>query len=223
MVANLTDIENKRNLSISRKLLFLIKKNGITEIELARALKLPYNTIHRVLHGITTDPRLSTIKLITDHLNVTLDQLTNDNFDLTDDDFPAANNIPLFSWSDLAGQNIFEKIRKRESKNWYPFVSSNMTEISHQAFAVESRPSMQPRFPIGTIFIVDPLPEPTDGDFIFIRVKESSDIAIKELMIDPPYWKLLSVTESHDTLDFSKELYEVVGVVMLTMLYTKRK
>lgn len=68
---------DKFNKELSRNLSLLMKENNISESELARALNLPYNTIHRLISGYTTDPRISTLKLIASYFSVSLDNLFN--------------------------------------------------------------------------------------------------------------------------------------------------
>ena len=47
----------------------------ISEAELARMTKLPQATINKILHQLTKDPRLSTMVLIAEALNVSITQL----------------------------------------------------------------------------------------------------------------------------------------------------
>lgn len=68
------------NKDLSNNLSLLMKENNVSESDLARALSLPYNTIHRLISGHTTDPRVSTLKSIAAYFNVSLDCLFNPNY-----------------------------------------------------------------------------------------------------------------------------------------------
>lgn len=80
----------------NENLSLLMNEYNITDSELARALKLPYNTIHRLVSGQTTDPRISTLKSIATYFNVSLDSLLKPNCLLSDKEkniHPNKNNI----------------------------------------------------------------------------------------------------------------------------------
>lgn len=66
--------------NLSNNLSSLMKENNISESDLARALNVPYNTIHRLITGHTTDPRVSTLKSIAAYFNVSLDCLFNPDY-----------------------------------------------------------------------------------------------------------------------------------------------
>lgn len=66
---------DKFNKDLSHNLSLLMKGSNVSESDLARALNLPYNTIHRLISGYTTDPRISTLKSIAIYFNVSLDDL----------------------------------------------------------------------------------------------------------------------------------------------------
>ncbi|MFA6301665.1 MAG: helix-turn-helix transcriptional regulator [Legionella sp.] len=75
---NNTSLDRFNN-DLSQNLSRLMKENNVSESELSRALGLPYNTIHRLISGDTTDPRISTLKSIAAYFNVSLDALFNPN------------------------------------------------------------------------------------------------------------------------------------------------
>jgi len=91
--------------------------------------------------------------------------------------------------------------------------------ISKNTFALESRPSMFPRFPKGTVFIIDPSTTPTDGDIILIKIKNSNTYTLRELIIDPPDWHLSPLVSDSHAMTFSKSEHEIAGVCLLTILY----
>lgn len=72
------------NENLSKNLSLLLKKYNVSEGTLARELSLPYNTIHRLVSGYTTDPRISTLKLIASYFNVSMDSLLQSDCILSD-------------------------------------------------------------------------------------------------------------------------------------------
>lgn len=60
---------------VSEKLNELRKQKGLTNQQIADICNLPLSTVTKVMSGETKDPTLTTLKAITDALDVTLDYL----------------------------------------------------------------------------------------------------------------------------------------------------
>lgn len=195
-----------------------MNKANISESDLARALNLPYNTIHRLLNGDTTDPRISTLKLIASYFKVSLDYLFASNNSYTQGE-SVIKKVPIVTWEQISETLL---INNRSWNDWLPITIVSTEEISKNAYAVESRPSMQPRFPVGTFFIIEPDCNPVDGDLVLIKIKQNKAISLRELVIDPPTTQLLPIVENSEIISFSNELHEIVGVVVLSMHYFRR-
>src|SRR5687768_7820890 len=86
---------------LAENLLKLLTFHQINESELAKNLKLPYNTIHRLLTGTTSDPRVSTLQQIADYFHVTLDYLLNKNASEHYIEQQMNLNIPILNWDSL--------------------------------------------------------------------------------------------------------------------------
>ena len=181
-------------------------------------------TIRRLVSGETTDPRISTLKLIADYFNVTIDSLIGDNI-------PNANAliskntpkfIPILDWTAASQMRSIKDLDFASWKKWQPVTLPSHLIISNYAFALESRPSMRPRFPIGTIFIIEPAITSSDGDMVLIRVKNSSELTLRELIIDPPEWQLHPLVPGSNILYYESHKYDLAGVVLLTLLYNQR-
>ncbi|PUA18035.1 helix-turn-helix domain-containing protein [Glaciimonas sp. PCH181] len=61
--------------TVSKNIQKTMELAGISQAELARLTTLPHPTINKILHGLTKDPRLSTVLLIAEALKVRLNQL----------------------------------------------------------------------------------------------------------------------------------------------------
>jgi SOS-response transcriptional repressor LexA len=81
---------------------------------------------------------------------------------------------------------------------------------------------MAPRYPQGSLFIVDPTVKPTDGDVVLVRFKEDQELTLRELKIDLPEKFLLSLTTATKAIEYHQDFHEIVGVNMLTVLYNQR-
>ena len=209
---------------IAENLSALLKQRNLNVNQLAQLIGIPMMTIRRLLSGETEDPRISTLKLIANYFNISIDSLING----------ASHNkilgskgiksylIPKFTWVSLSRLNKTEILDINEWEEWESISLSEPHILSNESFALESRPSMYARFPKGTIFIIDPQALPTDGDIVLIKIKQNNEFTLKELIVDPPSWRLSSLVTDSSTIDFSEEDHEIVGVSLLTMLYNPK-
>lgn len=218
-VKKITDDNGSR--LIAENLSILIKKNKLNVSQLANILGIPMMTIRRLISGETEDPRISTLKLISDYFGVSLDLLVSNTEKnrLISSKKIKSYLIPKLSWE------ILKKLNEPETfENWTEWQTFSLGSniIGSKAFALESRPSMYPRFPKGTIFILDPEITPADGDIVLVRLKKNNEFTLRELIIDPPVWKLDPLVPNSDSIVFSCDNHEIIAVSLLTMLYNSK-
>ncbi len=209
--------------SLARNLKTLVENCKVSELEIARALNTSVLTIRRILSGETEDPRISTLKAIADYFNVSIDSLLDDN-DQRSINAMIKNKpkvIPILKWKEIESIDSIKSIDLNNCHEWYPVVG-DQSYMSASTFAIESRPSMQPKFPLGTLFIINPDEPPIDGDIILIRMKQEKELSLRELIIDPPKWQLQPIVTGSETLFFDEKKHEILGVVVFTALH-KRK
>lgn len=208
---------------IARNIQAVMDKKEITTAALAQHLLLPYNTVNRIVTGTTTDPRISTLKLIADYLQVSLDELVygSPSINMTSSQEGQPTSAPLFTWDQLTETQWQEKFTPKTWSNWIPIPMMVPDKLSPYAFALEAKRTMQPRFPLGTVLIVDPAESPRDGDLVIIRMSDTGEISVKELVIDPPSWQLKPVVSESATINFEKNQHEVIGVIVLTMMHSR--
>lgn len=216
-------IDKSQILSLANNLQVLMKQRDISETDLARALNLPLMTIRRIVSGETVDPRISTLKLISDYFEVQIDRL------LSEEKMPnevkhnissPPKSVPVLTWDIVCDQDFLKKEIKCWD-NWQPVATGESQSLGKRSFALPSKASMQPRFPLGSIIIIDPDEEPKDGDLLLVRM-DNTELSIRELIIDPPNWLLNPVVVGSDSIKFNKGSHYVVGIVVLTLLYTKK-
>lgn len=209
---------------IAENISALLKKNNLNANQLAQILGIPMMTIRRIMSGETEDPRISTLKMIADHFNVSIDLLIGDDQKsvLAPSKKIKSYLVPKISWEDLSEFNNDEDIDLNDWSAWQSLSLNENDSVSKKTFALESRPSMYPRFPKGTIFIIDPNAKPTDGDIVLIRLKENNEFTLRELIIDLPNWRLSPLVIDSDSINFNSEYHEIVGVSLITMLYNAK-
>lgn len=208
---------------IAHNLSALLKKNNLSANQLAHSLGLPLMTIRRLLSGATEDPRISTLQCIAQYFNVSLDFFVGN---LTEGILASPKQVksylvPQFTWDNLS-QLYVDNFSLKHCKQWQSLSLTQNTILSKRAFALESRPSMYPRFPKGTIFIIDPSVEPEDSDNVLIRFKDSNEFTLRELIIDPPDWRLFPLINDSNPIILNKAEHEICGVCMLTLLYNPK-
>lgn len=208
---------------IAENLRALLKKHHLNANQLAQELSIPKMTIGRLLSGETTDPRISTLKLISDYFNVPLDYL------IEADEQTIVNAlkqnqphlVPKLDWDTVQKINNLSDL---DLTQWETYQSIFLKEqqISKNAFALKSRPSMYPRFPQDTLFIIDPDMTPRDGDIVLVKLKSHHELTLRELIIDPPEWQLHPLVSNAAILHYSKTDHQIIGVNILTMLYNRK-
>ena len=215
---------DKLNENLSNNLSLLMKENNVSESDLARALRLPYNTIHRLVIGHTTDPRISTLKSIAVYFNVSLDTLLNpiELVTYTSKTHSNPKAVPIMLWEQIVNNEFLSSVDHQNLVNWLPIPFVSLDHLSSKAYALESRPSMYPRFPTGTFFVIDPECKPLDGDLILVKIKKDGAVSLRELMIDPPTMKLLPIIQNSDALNFVAIEHEIIGVVVLSMHHLRK-
>lgn len=215
------DLNEEQAKGIANNLRALMKTHQLSESALARALDTSIMTIRRILSGETGDPRISTIKLIADYFKVSVDSLLGiiEQQPMTQQ---AHHFIPILNWEVLSSADSIQEIDLTEWKDWYPIVSMDKGPVQKHAFALESRPSMQPRFPLGTLFIINPDEPPRDGDLILIKMKAQQELSLRELVIDPPKWQLQPIVSGSELIFYQENQHMMVGVVVLSVLHTRR-
>lgn len=201
---------------LAQNLLLLIQKKNITPNQLAQALNIPLMTIRRLLSQETEDPRISTLKAIADFFAVPIDFLVYDHTHLKTmlDQHVKSYRVPKLSWQDLT------RIHTLSADEIHTFESVFISQrISAKAFALTSKPSMHPRFTKGTIFIIDPETTAHDGDIVLVHFKKNDDYSLKALLVDPPFMQLNSLSIDSTHLAFDDNAHEIIGVVLMTLLY----
>lgn len=217
------DINKSQITALAKNLRLILDIRNLSEGDIAQALNIPVMTIRRLVSGETTDPRISTLKTIADYLNVSLDSLIDDNalnsITLMNKNTPQF--VPVLDWETAANINSILDINLKTWSKWHP-VATIHQQLSDNAFALESRPSMQPRFPNGSLFIIDPNETPSDRDIVLVRMNNNRSLSLRELIIDSPKWQLQPIVSGSEFLFYHEKEHSLVGVVLLTIFNSRR-
>ncbi len=208
----------EKNLSFKdllvKNLRWLMHKRKITEAELTRKTKIPSTTLHKILSGETADPRISTLQTLSTHFGVLLDHLYSKNMEVEEEAsliFPQKNFfIPIISWEDSVEiQDSTDFLSKFKNNEW---ITADILK-TERAFALTTKPSMEPRLPRGTVLIIDICTAPIDGDLVIVHYANSKEATLRELFIDGPNKLLLPVNAITKGDNFDEKIHRIIGIV----------
>lgn len=219
-----THLDMTHECALAKNLRHLLKLHHLNSNQLANALNLPMMTIRRIASGETADPRISTVKLIADYFKISIDTLISNASEIhTHRLHPSVPIfVPILDWETAGKMHSLQELDLSKWKEWQPVSFNDNVPLGNHAFALESRPFMYPRFPQGTLFIIDPDAPPTDGDLVLMKINHNHELTLKELSIDPPDWNLHSITNSSNVLRYVETEHQFRGVVLLSMLYNRK-
>ena len=196
-------------------------EKGLSEAALARQTSIPQPTLHKILSGKTSDPRISTLQLLADFFKITVDELMSQKglakfFD--DQPLPITQSIPIISWVDCIGSQT--RINKLTPSNWNNWLVIEKTTVS--TYGLISKPSMEARFPKGTVLVIDTDTQLEDGDLVVVHYKNTREATLRELSIDGPT-KLLIPVNPNLSADKHEENTQILGVVTQSRFSFEKK
>lgn len=206
---------------LANNLKILLETHQINESELARQLDLPYNTVHRIVTGTTSDPRVSTLQQIADYFGVSLDMLINKDHSLYGTPRKETISIPVLQWDMEFTPHFLKTFDRSLLKKWITISPMDHIKNTDLLFALESTKSMHPRYPKGTTFIFHTEEAPIDGDLVIVRFRKAHSISLRELVVDSPKWQLNAVIPGSAPVEYQLTEHELVGVVVLTLIQTR--
>ncbi|KVE33590.1 helix-turn-helix domain-containing protein [Burkholderia sp. TSV86] len=175
----------------------LMHQQGLTDADLARRTGISPATLSRVLSMTTEDPRIGTILAIADALGSTVGYLLH-----SERVYP----IPLLEWDEVLDFSRNHAARKTRSVNVD-------TPRRSGTFAVRTKPSMAPRFRVGSIVIVEPETTFRDAQVVVAALKGREPTLYRVIKDGDTVW-LKDITASHtETVNAFGNGVAVLGVV----------
>lgn len=187
----------------------LMQRHNLSEAKLARVTNIPQPTLHKILAGKTSDPRISTIKILADYFETSIDDLytgivKSDTATVQHD----KTSVPVISWQDCVRENSF--LDRLSHSNWEAWLSSDFTK--KHLFALITKPSMEPLFSKGTILIIDSQKNPKDGDLVVVYYSNSKEGTLRKLTIDGPNVLLVPLNTNLPSDNLNDNI-KILGVV----------
>ncbi|MES2998653.1 MAG: S24 family peptidase [Pseudomonadota bacterium] len=202
----------------------LMAELGINESELARRTGIGQPVVHRICSGETDNPKVATLSPIANFFAVSIDQLIGTE-PLSPDRIPGTFNpdaqgwrqIPLLGWEQiLSWPNLTQKTGP------LPTISTDI-ELSQHAYALAVRDTtMEPRFPEGTVLLIDPDLKPNSLDFAIIHIEGQNLPNFKQILIDGEHTILKPLNSDFKTLLLNKP-HKFLGVMVQSRMDFKKK
>lgn len=189
----------------------LMDERKLTEAELARRTNIPQPTLHKILSGKTGDPRASTLKSLADFFGVTIDMLLTGNATTATPvtaSTTKTQSIPIISWTDCL--QLAKLMGSLNSTNWDHWITTEYSSAT--AYALSSKPSMEPRLPKGSTLIIDPNINPEDGDLVIVHFPNTNEATLRELSIDGPIKQLIPICRNSPPEPWDSNI-NVLGVL----------
>ena len=197
---------------------------GINESELARRTGIGQPVVHRICSGETDNPKVATLSPIANFFAISIDQLIG-NVPLPADRIPGTFNpdtqgwrqIPLLSWN-----QVLNWPNLKEQTAPLPNISTDL-DLSQHAYALVVRDTtMEPRFPVGTILLIDPALRPNSLDFSIVHIEGQQLPNFKQVLIDGEHIILKPLNPDFKTLLLDKP-HQFLGVMVQSRMDFKKK
>lgn len=214
-----------KNRSLSTLLKGLMAELGINESELARRTGIGQPVVHRICSGETDNPKVATLSPIANFFAISISQLIGDE-PLPADRIPGTFNPEAQSWRQvplLAWEQVLSWPKLPPKLGPLPTISTDI-ELGQHAYAVTVRDiTMEPRFPEGTILIIDPDLKPNSLDFAVVHIEGLELPNFKQVLIDGEHTILKPLNTDFKTLLLDKP-HKFLGVMIQSRMdFKKRK
>lgn len=202
---------------ISKNIKSAMATIGLTEIELVRITKLPQTTVNQILRGQTKDPRINTLLIIADALNLSIGQITG-SIPITENILVEKQKIfPLIEWADILSY-LNDDSYTGTYKKWISTdISSKKSKLRH--FALKTIPSMEPRFRNGSVIIVEPLPTVYDSQIAIVSL-ENKEPTLRKIIKDGSDTYFSQIHLGQESKPKLKEDADVIlGIIIESRMY----
>lgn len=184
----------------------LMQKNGIATVaDLAKLIRIPQPTFHRLMSGENQDPKYTLLKRVADHFKITVSDLvekdlrvaaTNNGNVIGQAEDVAFTKIPVMGSAQLGSQGHWVSLDNGDG-----FV--NWPSADPEAFALRcTGDSMKPRIKDGEYVVIEPNHGYLPGDEVLLVTKDEQ-VMIKTFLYERDGAVLvMSVNEEHPPLRF---------------------
>lgn len=202
----------------------LMAEIRINESELARRTGIGQPVIHRIASGETDNPKVGTLSPIANFFAVSISQLIGDE-PLPPNRIPGTFNpgitgwtqVPLLTWEQVPQWPHLSGQTKPTQT-----VSTDI-DVSDDTYALIIKDTtMEPRFPEGTVIILDPTIQPVDRDFAVVQIEGQHSLHFKQVLIDGDTIYLKPLNSDFKTIVLDKK-HNFLGVMVQSRMDFKKR
>jgi SOS-response transcriptional repressor LexA len=115
--------------------------------------------------------------------------------------------IPLLTWKSIIQPND-NKENSFQAESWISLTGS----FGKETFALRTTVSLEPRFPAGTLLIIDPELSPSDSNLIIVHFHKAPEATIRQYIFGGQKPLLASINDDTEIVTLAN-LTRVLGVV----------
>jgi transcriptional regulator with XRE-family HTH domain len=189
-MAGTTQLLNKSNTTLNKRLTEVMKKRGITIIQLSKNAKVAVGTIQKIMNDPNCNPTIGSLEAICNVLDITISELIGEEQKLHN---LLGKSVYILTWEDISSdfKNLKNIIAAKSSSA--EFIKT-FTPLGEDAFVLKMKDdSMLPIFHEGSILIFDPDKRPYSNSFVLVKLNNYDPIVFKQLIIDEPNQYIKSV------------------------------
>ena len=216
-----------KNSNMSSILRGLMAELGINESELARRTGIGQPVVHRICSGETDNPKVATLSPIANFFAISISQLIGDE-PLPADRIPGTFNPEAQGWSQipLLGWDQVLSWPNMPSNSAPLRAISADVDIGENGYALSVRDTtMEPRFPEGTVLIINYDLKPNNLDYAIVHVEGEDLPKFKQVLIDGEQMILKPLNPDFQNLVLDKNKpHKFLGVMIQSRMdFKKRK
>jgi SOS-response transcriptional repressor LexA len=204
---------------LSKVLNQLMQECDIDGLQLAKNVGVTPTTIYRLLNDPSCNPTLASLDAIAKYFSITISQLIGDD-SLPNDrirgthqpDINKWNTIPHLTWEEAAHWPE----RKLELESTVDRWTATDATVSNEAFALTMEgDSMYPRFPEGTLLIIDPKESIYHRAFVVLLSGKQSKPLFKQILINGSEYFIKSLHKDFKEIKkISLNSHKIIGVMV---------
>lgn len=203
-------------ISLSEILRGLISESGISEAELARKIKIPTATLNKLKTGKIDDPRSSTLKIIANYFNLSIDQLLG-NAPVAKNKTVSQLHVPMLSY-DQAVETDIKSLSISNHKDWVSFDASSYSS-KQNLFALRATGSaMTPVFDEGTVIIIDREADVTNFRYVLVYLADSGSTVLRQILLDGNVKIIKPINSAFEAIKLT-----AADVIIGVVIYSIRK
>ncbi len=210
-----------------KNLTLLMQAKNLTEAQLSRELSVAQPTMHKLMSGATTDPRISTLIPIANYFGISIDQLLGlVPFDpnmvaKADKILHSSIKLPILPWEHIVEHR--KNLSDLTISNWSEWIAVN-TPVNKTSYGTKIKNTSFPApFSNSTVLVIDPSLPATNGSYIVLKSIKTDSITIKRCLLEGEDLWLMAIVDGILPTLWKEDNWLILGVIVETYLSLYRE